>query len=263
MAGRAFRARPIAPGLLRRPLASLPPVSGDPGGVPLTLTEAGPPGSWPIGLLAPAGRTPWGCLFFSLLGGTFLLWLFSARLASILGLAGLILYWLAYNHPRRASGDAVARTLFLLGERQGRRALASLRPALERSPDEEGLQYLAALVALLEEQPARALAQLAEARPAFARYAEWHHLQARCLRALGRPAEARPAYRRALEFAAYPSRNLLLEEARSFFAEQGDAEGLAALAALAAEALRPGSAAADQAFRSALRGVGEPPPPLG
>lgn len=261
MATRAPRARPIAPGLLRRPQASMPPVSGDPGGVPLTLTELGPPESWPIGLLAPAGRTPWGCLFFSLLGGTFLLWMVSARLASLVGLGGLIAYWLAYNHPRRASGEAVSRTLTLLGGREGRRALAALAPALEHSPDDEGLHYLGALVSLLEGQHERALEHLAQARPAFARYAEWQHLQARCLRALGRPAEAGPAYRRALEFAAYPSRNLLLEETRSFFAEQGDAAGLAELAALAAEGLRPGSEAAQQAFQSGLRGVGEPPPP--
>lgn len=240
----------------------MPPVSGDPGGVPLTLTEAGPPESWPIGLLAPAGRTPWGCLFFIVLGATFLLWLVSARLASLLGLAGLIAYWVAYNHPRRASADAVARTLTLLGGREGKRSRVALAPALERSPNDEGLHYLAALIALLDEGHARALEHLAEARPSFARYAEWQHLQARCLRALGRPAEAGPAYQRALGFPAYPSRNLLLEEARSFFVEQGDSASLAGLAALATEALRPGSEAAQQAFQSGLRGVGEPPPPL-
>lgn len=241
----------------------MPPVSGDPGGVPLTLTELGPPESWPIGLLAPAGRTPWGCLFFAILGATFLLWLMSARLASLLGLAGLIAYWVGYNHPRRASADAVARTLTLLGGREGKRSRAALAPALERSPDDEGLHYLAALIALLEEDHDRALEHLAEARPSFAGYAEWHHLEARCLRALERPAEAGPAFRRALDFPAYPSRNLLLEEARSFFAEQGDTGALAELAALAAEGLRPGSEVAQQAFQSGLRGVGEPPPPAG
>jgi tetratricopeptide (TPR) repeat protein len=193
----------------------MPPVSGDPEGVPLTLTEAGPPESLPIGLLVPSGRAPWGCLFFSVLGGAFLLWLVSARLASILGLLGLILYWLAYNHPRRASGDAVARCLRLLGAGKGARARAALEPALRQRPEDEGLHYLAALVDLLEGRSAQALAHLDEARPGLSAYAEWHHLRARCLRALDRPEEAAAAYRRALDFPAYPSRELLLAEAQS------------------------------------------------
>ena len=239
----------------------MPPVSGAPDGVPLTLTEAGPPESWPIGLLVPSGRTPWGCLFFILLGAAFLLWLVSVRMASILGLVGMIVFWMAYNHPRRANGEAVARTLSLLGARQGAQAWEALEPALQQSPDDEGLQYLAAMVALLDGRSARALEHLGEARPGLSRYAEWHHLQARCLRDLGRPIEAGPAYRRALEFPAYPSRNLLIQEAQAFFAAQGDHEALAALAQLLGEELRPDSAAAQQAFRSGLARLGEGPPP--
>jgi len=261
VAGRAPRARAIAPGLLRRPLAAMPPVSGAPEGVPLTLTEAGPAESWPIGLLVPSGRTPWGCLFFILLGAAFLLWLVSVRIASIVGLAGLIAYWMAYNHPRRASGEAVARTLSMLGARQGARAWEALEPALGQNPGDEGLQYLAAMVALLDGRSARALEHLGEARPGLSRYAEWHHLHARCLRDLGRPTEAGPAYRRALEFPAYPSRHLLIQEAQAFFAAQGDQAALSALAVLQGEELQPESAAAQQAFKSGLARLGDGPPP--
>jgi hypothetical protein len=239
----------------------MPPVSGAPDGVPLTLTEAGPPENWPIGLLVPSGRTPWGCLFFILLGAAFLLWLVSVRLASILGLVGLIVYWMAYNHPRRANSEAVARALSMLGARQGARAWEALEPALAQSPVDEGLQYLAAMVALLDGHSARALDHLGEARPSLSRYAEWHHLHARCLRDLGRPTEAGPAYRRALEFPAYPSRHLLITEAQEFFAAQGDHEAMAALATLLDEELRPGSASTQQAFKSGLARLGDGPPP--
>jgi tetratricopeptide (TPR) repeat protein len=238
----------------------MPPVSGAADGVPLTLTEPGPPESWPIGLLVPSGRTPWGCLFFILLGATFLLWLVSVRLASILGLVGLIAYWMAYNHPRRAGGEAVARTLSLLGAREGAQAWEALEPALAQSPDDEGLQYLAAMVALLDGRSARALEHLDEARPGLSHFAEWHHLRGRCLRDLGRPGEAGPAYQRALEYPAYPSRNLLIQEAQAFFAAQGDHAALAALAALIGDELRPGAEATQQAFKSGLARLGEGPP---
>ena len=230
----------------------MPPVSGAPDGIPLTLTLQGPPDSWPVGMLAPAGRTPWGCLFFILLGGVFLIWLLHARSAILLGLLGLIAFYAAFNHPRRAAGEAVDRTLRLVGARSGKRALQALRPALDKNPHDDGLHYLAAMVALLDGRSARALEHLEEAKPSLARYAEYHHLRGRCLRDLGRPSDAGPAYRHALDYPAYPSRALLLQEAQAFFVAQGDREGLVWLESLTREDLTPEGPAASQAFRSSL-----------
>lgn len=241
----------------------MPPVSGSPDGIPLTLTLQGPPESWPVGRLASATRTPWGCLFFTLLGIVILVWLLHARFAILAGLLGLIAFYAAFNHPRRAAGEAVGRTLTLLGARSGKRAWQALLPALERSPDDDGLHYLAALVSLLDGRSARALEHLDEARPSLARYAEYQHLRGRCLRDLGRPSEAGPYYRRALDFAAYPSRGLLIQEVRAFFAAQGDREGLAWLESLAQGDFAPEGPAARQAFHSGLERVadsdGDPP----
>lgn len=230
MAKPPIRPSRIAPGLLRKPVVSMPPVSGGAEGVPLTLTRRVSAAEWPVGLLTPSGRTPWGCLFFSLVGLVILIWLLSNRLAVLLGLVGLIIFWASFNHPRRTSADAVRRTLRLVGARSGKRAWQALSPALKSCPDDEGLHYIAALVSLLTGRSTRALEHLEQARPRLGEFAEFHHLLARSLRDLDRPEAAGKAYLQALDFPAYPSRNLLLAEAQAHFERQGDPAALAALA---------------------------------
>ncbi len=252
MADRRERPDRIAPGLIRKPLAGMPPVSGAPDGIPLTLTRQGPPESWPIGLLAPAGRTPWGCLFFALLALVILISLLSGRIAALLGLVGLIVFWSSFNHPRRTSADAVRRTLRLVGARSGKRALQALTPAIKHMPDDDGLHYLAAMVSLLTGRSSRALEHLTEARPRFQEYAEFHHLLARANRQMDQAEAAGESYRRALEFPAYPSRKLLQLEAREHFEAQGDEEALRELTLQVREDQDLNSPAADQAFRSGL-----------
>ncbi len=257
MADRKERPTRIAPGLVRMPVAGMPPVTGSPDGIPLTLTRQGPPDSWPVGLLAPGGRTPWGCLFFALLALVILISLQSGRIATLLGLVGLIVFWSSFNHPRRTSADAVRRTLRLVGARSGKRAMQALSPALKHMPGDDGLHYLAAMVSLLTGRSSRALEHLVEARPRFQEFAEYHHLLARANREMGQAAAAGASYRRALEFPAYPSRNLLQIEAGEHFEAQGDQEALRELALQARDDQNLNSPAVDQAFRSGLGRFGE------
>jgi hypothetical protein len=252
MAERSQRSSRIAPGLIRKPVSGMPPVTGSPDGIPLTLTRQGPPESWPVGLLAPGGRTPWGCLFFALLAAVILISLMSGRIATLAGLVGLIVFWSAFNHPRRTSADAVRRTLRLVGARSGKRAMQALAPAIKHMPGDDGLHYLAAMVSLLTGRSSRALEHLAEARPRFQEFAEYHHLLARASRDMDRADAAAESYRRALEYPAYPSRNLLQLEARDHFEAQGDHGALRELALQAREDLNLNSPAVDQAFRSGL-----------
>jgi len=230
----------------------MPAVSGAPEGLPLTLTREGPPESWPIGLLAPGGRTPWGCLFFMLLAVVILIWLASSRVATLVGLVGLILFWASFNHPRRSSGDAVRRTLRLVGAGSGKRAWQALAPALKHTPDDDGLHYLAAMVSMLTGRSSRALEHLEQARPRMKEYAEYHHLLARCRRDLDEPDAAGEAYRRALEFPAYPSRSILQREAAAHFEAQGDGVALRALQAEMEQELGVDAPAVRQAFHGSL-----------
>lgn len=252
MADKNQRSIRIAPGLVRKPVAGMPAVSGSPEGIPLTLTRQGPPESWPVGLLAPGGRTPWGCLFFALLAVVILVSLLSGRIATLLGLVGLIAFWSSFNHPRRTSADAVRRTLRLVGARSGKRAMQALAPALKHMPNDDGLHYLAAMVALLTGRSNRALEHLSEARPRFQEYAEYHHLLARASREMDQAELAGESYRKALDYPAYPSRNLLQLEAKAHFEEHGDAESLRELSLQVRDDLRVDSPVVDQAFRSGL-----------
>lgn len=252
MAPASPRAHRIAPGLLRKPVATMPPVSGSPGGLPLTLTNQDPPESWPVGLLAPTGRPPWGCLFFSLLGAVIVVWFFTQRMAILVGLLGLIAYWASFNHPRRSSAEAVHRTLRLVGAGSGKRAWQALAPALTHTPDDDGLHYLAAMVSLLTGRSTRTLEHLDQARPRMQAYAEYHHLRGRCLRELDRPGEAAAAYGEALDYPAYPSRQLLLREAAELLEQIGDRDGLQALRARMAADQALDSPVQAQAFRNSL-----------
>lgn len=252
MARKEPRPTRIAPGLLRKPVSAMPPVSGSAEGLPLTLTQEGPPESWPIGLLAPGGRTPWGCLFFILLAVVILIWLASSRVATLVGLVGLILFWASFNHPRRSSGDAVRRTLRLVGAGSGKRAWQALAPALKHTPDDDGLHYLAAMISMLTGRSGRALEHLEQARPRMKVFAEFHHLLARCFRDLDRPDEAGRSYRRALEFPAYPSRGILQREAAAHFEALGDGAALRELQAQMEQELNVDAPAVQQAFHGSL-----------
>jgi len=218
----------------------------------LTLSTKGSFEEQPVGLIAPRGRTPWGCLFFIILALGLLLGLASRHWAVIFIVVSLIVFWGAYNSPRRVAAENVQRTLSLLGARKAERAAQALEPALRRLPHDDGLHYLAALLALARDYPAEALAELEEARPRMGIYAEFHHLLGRCLRDLKRPDQARAAYEEALDYPAYPSRAVLLQEAEDFFAQHGDTGTAARLREIRQEIERPDSEAAKQAFQEGL-----------
>jgi hypothetical protein len=212
------RGQRIAPGLLRVPMGRTPG-EGSSSGQPLTLTTKGGGQGDAVGLMIPRSRAPWGCLFFSILGLSVIIAVFSMKWAVITGAAALIAYWAAFNHPQRSATDAVQRTYQLLGAGKAERASQALEPLLSDDFPEEGLNYLAALVELTRRRPAQALAYLEEARSQMQIYAEFHHMLGRCLRDLSRREEAERAYEEALSFPDYPHRELVMQERDSLGGE--------------------------------------------
>jgi hypothetical protein len=232
----------FAPGLLRVPVASVSAVQRGSRFTPLSLTRDVPPEQLPIGVIAPTGDVPWGCLFFTLVAASLIIGIFSRHWAVIAAGIGLILFWGSYNHPRRVAAGQARRGFSLLGSRNVRRAAQALETALSKQSENEGLHYLAAIAAHTLEQFRKSIEHLDQARPRMAAYAEFHHIRGRNLIRLGDLDEGILSLERALEFLAYPGRKVLLQELQEHYLDRGDEAGEARMAReLGLEEESPGS----------------------
>ena len=216
------RPRRFAPGLIRVPIGtSAAPLRGATF-TPFSLTTADPPEMLPLGVIAPTGDAPWGCLFFTLVAVSLLIGLFSRNWAVLAAGVGLIAFWASYNHPRRVSAGQARRAFSLLGTRNARRAKQAVDVALNKQSDDPGLHYLAAIAEHALEHWKLSLDYLAESRSAMAVYAEFHHLMGRNQLRLGQRELARVSLEKTLEFPDYPGRRVLLEELAELYRALGD-----------------------------------------
>lgn len=198
----------VAPGVRRLVLPEdQPRALTNPSGIPLTLTLRDGPARH--GILAPDGSTPWGCLFFILFGVSLMVAIFSRNWAVVLSLAGLILLWGFYNHPRRQAAEPVMTALGRIGQGHGGEAVREMNRALDKLSDGDGIHYMAALAQMTAGGWQRALEHLELAELKFRQYAEYHHLMAMTYKALGRDELALEALGRVREYADYPHRETL------------------------------------------------------
>ncbi|MCP4550027.1 MAG: tetratricopeptide repeat protein [bacterium] len=202
----------IAPGLVRMPHPAFRNEKGRLDGIPVTLTLNDEADDMAVGIITPSARTPWGCLFFTLLALCILLAIWSARFASLFSLVCLIVFYSLFNQPSRRKAEEVRRSLLMINNRQAKRARSSLRGPLRRLPDDEGLNYLAALVEIIDGNYAQALTHLTFSAPDMDRFAEYHHMLGRCHANLGDKPAAELAYKQALAFTHYPSWTILQRE---------------------------------------------------
>jgi len=203
--------RGVAPGVRRLVLPEREPrMLANPGGVPLTLTLR--EGRERHGMMAPSGRTPWGCLFFIIFGASLTVAVFSRNGAVLVALTSLILLWGFYNHPRRQAAEPCMTALGRIGQGHGGEAVRETSRALDLYSEHDGVHYLAALARITAGQWEAALEHLELAAPSFRDYAEFHHALGMARKALGRSDLATEAIRRALEYPDYPLRDLLEKE---------------------------------------------------
>ncbi|MDP6417950.1 MAG: hypothetical protein QF492_00710 [Candidatus Krumholzibacteria bacterium] len=197
--------QPVAPGIIRLSIPVREPSSLEaPGGAPLSLTLREKENRH--GILAPAGKTPWGCLFFALFGLAILIAVASTKLALLYVLLALIAYFSAYRHPRRQAGEFLSIALAHLATRKSAEAQAACSEAFELLPDNEGLNWIFALSLAQSEQWDKSLEHLDLSRSSFDRYAEYHHLRAELLEKLGRAEEAAESLKTLDEFEVFPLR---------------------------------------------------------
>lgn len=203
--GTANTRQRVAPGIIRLSIPVREPSSMEaPGGIPLSLTLREEENRH--GILAPAGKTPWGCLFFALFGLAILIAVASTRLSILYVLLALIAFFTAFRHPRRQAGEFLSQALAHLATGKTAEAQAVCGEAFELLPDSEGLNWIFSLALAQSGQWDKSLRHLDLSGPSFNRYAEYHHLRAVYLEKLGRAEEAAESLMSLEEFEVFPLR---------------------------------------------------------